>query len=98
MGRKLCIHLRSALHRKAIILFCLSRFLWFYARRYRLKALSLICWMHPCLLLGWIFLGAALRFTHLASKSLWTDEFSTLVFSLGNSFRTVPLDQVISIR
>jgi uncharacterized membrane protein len=48
--------------------------------------------------LGWILLGAALRFNHLASKALWTDEFSTLVFSLGNSFRTVPLDRVIPIR
>jgi len=63
-----------------------------------LKALSHSRWLHPCLLLGWILLGAALRFNHLASKALWTDEFSTLVFSLGNSFRTVPLDQVITIR
>ncbi|HEY9749266.1 MAG TPA: glycosyltransferase [Allocoleopsis sp.] len=63
-----------------------------------MKALSHSRWLHPCLLLGWILLGAALRFNHLAAKALWTDEFSTLVFSLGNSFRTVPLDQVISIR
>ncbi|MBD1862490.1 MULTISPECIES: glycosyltransferase family 39 protein [Trichocoleus] len=63
-----------------------------------MKALSHSRWLHPCLLLGWILLGAALRFNHLANKALWTDEFSTLVFSLGNSFRTVPLDQVITIR
>jgi uncharacterized membrane protein len=48
------------------------------------------------LLLIWIGLGLGLRFTHLAAKPLWADEFSTLVFSLGNSFLTVPLDQVIS--
>ncbi|GAB4136821.1 MAG: hypothetical protein Fur0046_10540 [Cyanobacteria bacterium J069] len=42
-------------------------------------------------------LGLALRFAHLADKAPWTDEFSTMVFSLGNSFRTVPLDRVISL-
>ncbi|MFB2978679.1 glycosyltransferase [Microseira sp. BLCC-F43] len=52
---------------------------------------------HWLLLLLWIAIGIALRFTHLASKSPWTDEFSTLVFSLGNSFRTVPLDTAIAL-
>jgi uncharacterized membrane protein len=41
-------------------------------------------------------LAALVRFAYLSSKPPWTDEFSTLVFSLGHSFRTVPLDQVIS--
>ncbi|MEG3878564.1 hypothetical protein QT972_14380, partial [Microcoleus sp. herbarium7] len=36
-----------------------------------------------------------LRFANLDSKPLWTDEFSTLVFSLGNSFRGVPVDRAI---
>ncbi|MBW4487302.1 MAG: glycosyltransferase [Trichocoleus desertorum ATA4-8-CV12] len=63
-----------------------------------MKALFHSRWLHPCLLWGWILLGAALRFNHLASKSLWTDEVSTLVYSLGHSYRTVPLDQVITIR
>jgi len=49
------------------------------------------------LLLVWIASGAALRFTHLTLKSPWTDEFATLVFSLGNSFQAVPLDQAISL-
>ncbi|MGL5059740.1 MAG: glycosyltransferase [Microcoleus sp.] len=31
------------------------------------------------------------------SKPLWTDEFSTLVFSLGNSFRGVPIDRAIDL-
>lgn len=42
-------------------------------------------------------IGAALRFSQLTAKPPWTDEFATLVFSLGNSYRAVPLDQVISL-
>ncbi|MEC4818654.1 MAG: glycosyltransferase [Scytonema sp. PMC 1069.18] len=49
------------------------------------------------LLLIWLIIGICLRLTNLASKSPWTDEFSTLVFSLGNSFLPVPLDQPISV-
>ncbi|MGG6292994.1 glycosyltransferase family 39 protein [Leptolyngbya sp. AN02str] len=44
----------------------------------------------------WIGLGAVLRFANLADKPVWTDEFSTIVFGLGNSYRTIPLNQVIS--
>jgi uncharacterized membrane protein len=62
-----------------------------------LKALVDRRWFHPLLLLSWTLLGGGLRFTHLTAKPLWTDEFSTLVFSLGNSFRTVPLDQILSL-
>ena len=49
------------------------------------------------LLLIWMIIGASLRFTNLEGKPPWTDEFATLVFSLGNSFKTVPLNQVISL-
>ncbi|MDJ0687127.1 MAG: hypothetical protein QNJ41_01320 [Xenococcaceae cyanobacterium MO_188.B32] len=52
---------------------------------------------HWGLFFGVIFLGAILRFTNLASKPPWSDEWATLVFSLGHSFRTVPLDSVISL-
>lgn len=45
----------------------------------------------------WITIGAGLRLTELVGKPPWTDEFATLVFSLGNSFQTVPLDQAISL-
>jgi len=45
----------------------------------------------------WLAIGTSLRFTHLALKPPWTDEFATLVFSLGNSFRTIPLDQAIAL-
>lgn len=49
------------------------------------------------LLLVWIAIGAGLRFTHLSGKPPWTDEFATMVFMLGNSYKTVPLDQAISL-
>jgi uncharacterized membrane protein len=49
------------------------------------------------LLLLWIAIAFILRFANLDSKPLWTDEFSTLVFSLGNSFRGVPIDLPISV-
>lgn len=62
-----------------------------------LKKLYSHRWFHPLLLLLWMMIGASLRLTHLAGKPPWTDEFATLVFSLGNSFKTVPLNQVISL-
>lgn len=54
-------------------------------------------WLQLGLMIGWIALGACLRLTNLTAKPVWTDEFSTIVFSLGNSFRTVPLDRVLSV-
>jgi uncharacterized membrane protein len=49
------------------------------------------------LLLGlWIVIGAGVRFAELTAKSPWTDEFATMVFSLGNDFYAVPLDSPIS--
>jgi uncharacterized membrane protein len=62
-----------------------------------LKTLWSTRWFHPLLLLVWIVIGAGLRFTQLTGKPPWTDEFATLVFSLGNSYHTVPLDQAISL-
>jgi len=49
------------------------------------------------LLFLWTAIAFILRFANLDSKPLWTDEFSTLVFSLGNSFRGVPLDRAIDL-
>jgi uncharacterized membrane protein len=46
----------------------------------------------------WTILGASLRFTNLDGKPPWTDEFRTLVLSLGNSFQSVPLDRVIDLQ
>ncbi|MBW4667725.1 MAG: glycosyltransferase [Cyanomargarita calcarea GSE-NOS-MK-12-04C] len=48
------------------------------------------------ILLVWIALGLSLRLTNLTAKPPWIDEFATLVFSLGNSFKVVPLDRAIA--
>ncbi|WP_199328495.1 glycosyltransferase family 39 protein [Anabaena azotica] len=53
-------------------------------------------WLHPLLLLGWFLIGLGLRFTNLTAKPPWIDEFATIVFSLGNSFLPVPIDQAIA--
>ncbi|MEM7758092.1 MAG: hypothetical protein AAF298_08200 [Cyanobacteria bacterium P01_A01_bin.40] len=49
-----------------------------------------------CLLL-WIIVGSVLRFYNLEAKTVWSDEWSTIVFSLGHSFRNIPLDTVIDL-
>jgi len=54
-------------------------------------------WFHWLLLFGWIAIGTGIRFINLDAKPPWSDEFATLVFSLGNSFRTVPLDKAIAL-
>jgi uncharacterized membrane protein len=48
-------------------------------------------------LLIWIVIGSILRLTNLTQKTIWSDEFSTIVFSLGNSFKTVPINEIISL-
>ncbi|MFM7428257.1 MAG: phospholipid carrier-dependent glycosyltransferase [Elainella sp.] len=53
-------------------------------------------WLYSLSLLLLTALGLGIRLLNLAEKPLWTDEFSTIVFSLGNSFLSVPLDQPIS--
>jgi uncharacterized membrane protein len=53
-------------------------------------------WLHLFLNLIWLIIGISLRLTNLTAKPPWTDEFSTLVFSLGNTFLSVPLDQAIA--
>jgi uncharacterized membrane protein len=49
------------------------------------------------LLLLWVAIGAGLRFAALDAKPPWTDEFSTMVFSSGNSYRSVPLDRPVPL-
>lgn len=49
------------------------------------------------LLLLWVAVGAGLRFAALDAKPPWTDEFSTMVFSLGNSYRSVPPDRLVPL-
>ena len=45
----------------------------------------------------WSLLALAIRFINLASKPAWMDEVSTVLFSLGNSSRLIPTDQIISL-
>lgn len=47
---------------------------------------------HYLALAGTIVAGAVLRFWHLDFKPLWLDEAITALFSLGNSYDSVPLD------
>ncbi|MDF0553255.1 hypothetical protein [Kamptonema sp. UHCC 0994] len=54
-------------------------------------------WFHSLLLLIWIAIGTVLRFTNLADKPPSTIEIATLVFSLGNSLQTIPLDSAITL-
>ncbi len=61
-----------------------------------MKAAFKHCRLHLLLLLIWTVVGLGLRFTNLTEKPLWTDEFSTVVFSLGNSFLSVPLDRTLT--
>lgn len=49
------------------------------------------------LLVVWTILGVGCRFLNLTTKPLWTDEFATIVFSLGNNYQSVLLNQVIRV-
>ncbi|NET81370.1 MAG: hypothetical protein F6J94_05200 [Moorea sp. SIO1F2] len=49
------------------------------------------------LLLLWITIGALLRFAGLRVLPPWTDECATTVFSLGNSFYSLPLNQFMGV-
>jgi uncharacterized membrane protein len=49
-------------------------------------------------LLLWTAIGAGLRLANLDGKPPWTDEFRTIVLSVGNSFGDVPLDRLINVR
>jgi uncharacterized membrane protein len=45
----------------------------------------------------WTVTGLFLRLINLSGKPPWIDEFATIVFSLGNSFKSVPLDRLIDL-
>ena len=47
-------------------------------------------------LLIWIIVGIMMRFARLSALPPWTDEFATMVFSVGNGFENVPLDEIIN--
>jgi uncharacterized membrane protein len=42
-------------------------------------------------------MGGFFRWQNLATKPPWTDEFATLVFSLGHNFNTVALNRVLKL-
>ncbi|MGL5510798.1 MAG: glycosyltransferase family 39 protein, partial [Microcoleaceae cyanobacterium] len=48
-------------------------------------------------LLFWLILGTILRSTNLGEKPASSIEISTLVFSLGNSLKTIPINQIINL-
>ena len=50
-----------------------------------------------CCLLLWMAIGSILRFYNLEGKTVWSDEWSTIVFSLGHSFREISLDKIIDL-
>lgn len=54
-------------------------------------------YQHFLLLFFWIVIATLLRFTNLGALPPWTDESATVVFSLGNSFYNVGLDQFIGL-
>ncbi|NJM58832.1 MAG: hypothetical protein HC857_17480 [Synechococcales cyanobacterium RU_4_20] len=49
------------------------------------------------LLLAWCGLGLALRLLNLGGQPVWADEWTTFVFSLGHSFRDLPLNQLLTL-
>ena len=63
----------------------------------RLKCDRKVLAFQLTLLVSWLFLGAWLRLANLELKPPWSDEWASLVFSLGNSFQTVKLNQLISL-
>lgn len=56
-----------------------------------------LAWSDFCWLGLVIILGLVIRLTQLTSKPPWTDEFATMVFSIGNNYQIVPLNQIISL-
>jgi uncharacterized membrane protein len=52
---------------------------------------------HWLLVIGAIAIGTWLRFSHLALKPLWQDEVITALLSLGQGYRALPFDQIVSL-
>ena len=69
---------------------------WRTPETHRFDSLRTHYGQHLGLLGLWMAIATCLRWTNLTAKPLWTDEFATIVFSLGHSFQSVPLDQIIS--
>ena len=61
------------------------------------RAIAMRVFSHTLMLIGVVFLGAALRFWNLDAKSVWMDEVITALFSLGRSYLDVPLEAAFSL-
>lgn len=44
----------------------------------------------------WTMLGTILRLLHLDSKPPWTDEFATLLYSRGDDYSSIPINEVVT--
>jgi len=64
---------------------------------YNLRVFSRSPWFQVLLLLIWIVIGTGLRLTQLTAKPPWMDEVATVIFSLGNSSQSIPLDRAIGL-
>lgn len=53
--------------------------------------------LHYLGLWGVLLLGAGLRFSNLGDKPLWLDEILTALFSVGQSYDDLPLEQFFSL-
>ena len=62
---------------------------------YRWQKFTHSRWFHLLLLFLWLVIGAILRFIRLGVLPPWTDECATIAFSLGNSFRHIPVNELI---
>ncbi len=69
----------------------------FSGKAFQLKHVYRSAPFHCLLLLIWIAVGAGLRFAHLTAKPPWMDEVATVIFSLGNSSHSIPLDRVVAL-
>ena len=45
----------------------------------------------------WCAIALAIRLMNLSAKAPWGDEMSTILFSMGNSSRLIPLNEIISV-
>jgi len=53
--------------------------------------------VHYLILSGILLLGTLLRFWQLSSKPIWVDEVFTALFSLGESFDNLPVNQLVPL-
>lgn len=60
------------------------------------RSARMLATMPTVLVLLWTLLGLLLRLHGLTLKPVWGDEWSTLVFSLGNGYHAIPFNTLLS--